>query len=104
MHAYIPNTHTHTLAQMRTHARTSVPTLHGCAGGARWRCVCTGAIRRRETPLHEAAYKGHADVNNGNADVAAALLAHGADVHAKDSEGCGGRPGRSDARTRMPAW
>ncbi len=38
--------------------------------------VCASALRRRETPLHAAAINGHAD-------VVAALLKHGADVHAK---------------------
>jgi hypothetical protein len=46
--------------------------------------VCARARSRRNTPLHEAA-------RNGHADVAAALLTHGADVHAKDEDGCGGR-------------
>jgi hypothetical protein len=46
--------------------------------------VCACAFRRRWTPLHNAARYGHAD-------VVAALLAHGADVHAKDDQGgCGG--------------
>ncbi len=36
----------------------------------------TRTVRRRNTPLHFAADKGHAD-------VVAALLAHGADVHAR---------------------
>jgi hypothetical protein len=42
------------------------------------------AVRRRSTPLHAAAWKGHAA-------VVAALLAHGADLHAKDKYGCVGR-------------
>jgi hypothetical protein len=67
-------THTHTRARAHAHTRTD---------GAR--CgVCASAIRRRWTPLLEAAYKGHVA-------VAVALLAHGADVNAKSSSGCGGR-------------
>ncbi len=57
--------------------------------------MCVSAIGRRATPLHEAA------AEFGRADVVAALLTHGADVHARDNDGCGGRPGRSDAPTRM---
>jgi hypothetical protein len=46
-----------------------------------WRC----AFRRRDTPLHKAAWSGHAA-------AAEALLAHGADVNVKDNQGgCGGR-------------
>jgi ankyrin repeat protein len=42
-------------------------------------------IRRRHTPLHKAAWSGHAA-------AAAALLAHGADVNVKANKGgCGGR-------------
>jgi ankyrin repeat protein len=41
-------------------------------------------FHRRNTPLHRAAVEGHAE-------VVAALLAHGADVHAKGALGCGGR-------------
>jgi hypothetical protein len=44
---------------------------------------CSGFPLRRRTPLHFAA----------TAPVAAALLAHGADVHAKNAHGCG-RPDR----------
>jgi hypothetical protein len=39
---------------------------------------------RRFTPLHAAAW-------NGSVPVAEILLAHGADVNAKTTEGCGGR-------------
>ncbi len=88
MHACL--THTHTRRDERKH--TSVPTYTAapaaCAGG-----FCASAIRRRYTPLHHAAWKGHAA-------AAAALLAHGADVHAMDRGGCGGRLGRSDAHAR----
>jgi hypothetical protein len=46
------------------------------------RCgVCASSIRRRNTPLHHAAVFGHTD-------VVAALLTHGANVHAKEQMGC----------------
>jgi ankyrin repeat protein len=41
-------------------------------------------FRRRITPLHEAAYYGHVA-------VVVSLLTHGADVRAKDNDGCGSR-------------
>ncbi len=45
--------------------------------------MCVSAFNRRWTPLHLAAYYGHEA-------VAAALLAHGADVNAYlELEGCG---------------
>jgi hypothetical protein len=46
--------------------------------------VCASAIRRRKTPLHTAARP----LYRWRADVVAALLTHGADVHAKDNDGC----------------
>jgi hypothetical protein len=60
---------------MQTHFRA--PTGARC--GAR-----ASAFRRRNTPLHDAA-------DYGRANVVAALLAHGADVHSKDNFVCGGR-------------
>ncbi len=45
---------------------------------------CAYTFHRRDTPLHYAAERGHAD-------VAAALLTHGADVNARNNDGCGGR-------------
>jgi hypothetical protein len=77
-----------TNTQARTHTSTFALTR---ADGARCR-VCASALRRRYTPLHWAAGYGHTA-------VAAALLAHGADVNAKDDHGCGGRsPIRGDGR------
>jgi hypothetical protein len=78
-------THARACACAQTHTRTKIyartrtfPLTR--ADGAR--CgVCASAIGRRDTPLHVAAIHGHAD-------VAAALLTHGADVHAKSSGGC----------------
>ncbi len=73
-------THARTHARARPHTRTFALTR---ADGSR--CgVCASAIGRRYTPLHWAAREGHAA-------VVAALLTHGADVHAKSSGGCGGR-------------
>jgi hypothetical protein len=70
-------THTRTHAHARLRTRTFPLTrTDGSLCG-----VCASAIRRRFTPLHRAAINGHAD-------VVAALLAHGADVHAKDKDGC----------------
>jgi hypothetical protein len=80
----------HTRTRARTPARTfALKRADGLRCGA-W----ASEFRRRWTPLHWAARKGHAA-------VVEALLAHGADVHAKDSSGCGGRPGRSAAHTQM---
>ncbi len=73
-------THMCTRRRIRTHARacTHAPSrLHAPTARA---AVCA-RCGRRWTPLHRAAEKGHAD-------VAAALLAHGADVHAKTDVGC----------------
>ncbi len=88
-------THVPALAQKRTHAQKITHaralahkrTFPRCpltrADGAR--CVVwVSAFRRRWTSLHHAA---HGDA----AAVVAALLKHGADVHAKDKNGCGGR-------------
>ncbi len=60
-------------AQTHTHKHTFQLAR---ADGRALRCVCAGAFRRRVTPLHWAA-------ENGRAAVAAALLAHGANVDAK---------------------
>jgi hypothetical protein len=108
-HACKPNARTHTSSRMRTNSLTHVPTSYTAAPAARAGGVCASPIRirRRLTPLHVAAAQGHAD-------VAAALLTHGADVHAKTDSGCGGRTGtvgcthtdacvRAHARTRAHA-
>jgi hypothetical protein len=81
-------THMYTRTRRRTnahaHERTSkqfslhAPTARAAA------CGRASALYRRWTPLHDAALSRHAA-------VAAALLAHGADVHAKTNAGCGGR-------------
>jgi hypothetical protein len=70
----------HKQLRTRKRARTHANTSHAPTGS---RCgVCASAIRRRYTPLHWAADKGHVD-------VVAALLTHGADVNAKlNNTGC----------------
>jgi hypothetical protein len=69
--------HAQIITQMHTHPHTRTRAHAAYTNGSR----CRG---RRETPLHLAA-------NNGYPAVAAALLAHGANVHAKNNGGCGGR-------------
>ncbi len=59
--------------------------------------VCASAIRRRSTPLHFAAWSGHAA-------VAAALLTHGADVNAKDKYRCVLPVAISGNGRRAPRW
>ncbi len=63
-----------------THAQCSA--ADGADGS---RChACASALLRRRTPLHYAANEGHAA-------MAATLLTYGADVNAKNNQGCGGR-------------
>jgi hypothetical protein len=70
---------------IHTHIRGEVRILSYICLRINARCgVCVSAIRRRETPLHYAAIRGHAAMAN-------ALLTHGADVHAKTDYGCGGQ-------------
>jgi hypothetical protein len=77
-HTYMLYSHapTHICAPTNTHARRPTHAY------TRRRRALPGV--RRSTPLLHAA-------RNGHADVAAALLTHGADVHAKANDGCGGR-------------
>jgi hypothetical protein len=78
-----------THAHKRTHTRRHAPECttarsHLREPTARAAVRGRARFRRRATPLHEAAHNGHMA-------AAAALLAHGADVNAKDNDGCGGR-------------
>jgi hypothetical protein len=61
------------------HKRTITPR----ASTARAAVCARARCGRRWTPLHRAAFNGHAN-------VVEALLARGADVHAKCNYGCGG--------------
>jgi hypothetical protein len=82
-----PRTHTHTHKHALTHAHTRGYVHARCAqrGHA---ARAFGRVRarfvRRVTALHAAA-------GRGDAPMTAVLLAHGADVQAKDKNGCGGR-------------
>jgi hypothetical protein len=78
VHVYTYMSRTLMYAQATTHTSAHERTR---ADGPRRR---VSAFRHRNTPLHGAAWRGHAD-------VVEALLAHGADVHAEDKSGCGGR-------------
>jgi hypothetical protein len=84
---HIQTSHIHARACAQNHTRTKIHARTRTfpltrADGARC-AVCASAFRCRSTPLHYAARRGHAE-------VVAALLAHGADVHAKNKDGCGG--------------
>ncbi len=73
----------------------------GAAGAAGWASTAAGAaVARRNTPLHRAAYYGHAD-------VAAALIGAGADMTVKNIDGyaalrCAEWP-TATAAARLPA-
>ncbi len=73
-------TQPHTHARFHTPAPTDMQTHFHAPTGSLC-CARACAFHRRETPLHLAAEHGHAN-------VVAALLAHGADVHAKGIGGC----------------
>ncbi len=88
---FYPNPVTHPYAHVRAHTgacshthaeiRTSSRGTHRYL---RFRILGRVLFHRRITPLHYAAIYGHTA-------VAAALLAHGADVNAENNGGCGGR-------------
>jgi hypothetical protein len=82
--------HVRALAQKRTHAQKftharaqahipTLPTYTRRQGGRD--VVAPRAFRRRETPLFEATWEEHAA-------AVEALLTHGADVNAKNKNGC----------------
>jgi ankyrin repeat protein len=76
-HAQI-HTHTGTHARVRTHTRRQ-----SHLSTARCR-VWASVSHCRWTSLHKTAHNGHAA-------AAAALLTHGADMNAKNNDGCGSR-------------